>query len=59
MQTLTNKISQLDFSNRSSTSNTKSINMTEEITPKNVEQIQAIFEEKNPQINRIAHKLKQ
>ena len=37
MQTLTNKISQLDFSNRSSTSNTKSVNMTEEITPKNVE----------------------
>ena len=59
MQTLTNKISQLDFSNRSSTSNTKSVNMIEEITPKNVEQIQAIFEEKNPQINRIAHKFKQ
>ena len=37
MQTLTNKISQLDFSNRSSTSNTKSVNMIEEITPKNVE----------------------
>ena len=39
MQTLTNKIAQLDLSNRVSTSNTKSVNMIEKINPKNVEQI--------------------
>ena len=59
MQTLTDEISQLELSNRVSTSNTKSINMIEEINPENVEQIQAIFEEKDPKINRIAHKFKQ
>ena len=33
--------------------------MIEEITLENVDQIQAIFEEQDPQINRIAHKFKQ
>ena len=59
MQTLTDEISQLELSNRVSTSNTKSINMIEEINPENVEQIQTIFEEKDPKINRIDHKFKQ
>ena len=39
MQTLTNKSAQLDLSNRVLTSNTKSVNMIEEINPENVEQI--------------------
>ena len=33
--------------------------MIEEITSDNVNQIQTIFEEHDPQINRIAHKFKQ
>ena len=48
MKTLTNKIAQLDLSNKASSSNRMSVNMIEEITPENVEQIQAMFEENNP-----------
>lgn len=33
--------------------------MITEITPANVDQIKAIFEEQNPQINRIRHQFKQ
>ncbi|KAL6342400.1 hypothetical protein AAG906_009073 [Vitis piasezkii] len=53
------KIAQLDLSNKASSSNTKSINVIEEITPENVDEIQAMFEEKDPQINKIVHKFKQ
>ena len=59
IQTLTKKIEQFDLSNKASTSNTKSVNVITEITPKNVNQIQTMFEEQDPQINRIAHKFKQ
>ena len=47
IQTLTNKIAQLDLLNKASTSNsnTKFVNVIEEITLENVDQIQAIFEE--------------
>ena len=33
--------------------------MIEEITPENVDEIHTLFEDKDPQINRIAHKFKQ
>ena len=33
--------------------------MIEEINPENVEQIQAMFEEKDSQVNKIMHKFKQ
>ena len=59
LQTLTSKIAQLDLSNKASSSNTKSINVIEEITPENVDEIHTLFEDKDPQINRIAHKFKQ
>ena len=53
LQTLTSKIAQLDLSNKASSSNTKSLNVIEEITPENVDEIQAMFEDKDPQVNKI------
>ena len=59
IQTLTRKIKQLNLTNKPSTSNTKSINDIKEITPANIDQIRTIFEEHDPQINRIRHQFKQ
>ena len=59
IKTLTKRIEQLDLTNKPLTSNTKFVKMIIEITPTNVDQIKAIFEEQYPQINKIRHQFKQ
>ena len=58
IKTLTKRIEQLDLTHKLSTSNTKSINVITEVSPSNVDKIRAIFEEQNPQVNRIIHQFK-
>lgn len=58
VEILTKKIEQLDLLNKASISNTKPVNIITKITPENINQIQIMFEEQDPQINRIAHKFK-